>query len=355
MKTYHEQSSVSVVIPAYNEETAIKVQIEKIQHALDMDRMAYEIVVVDDGSQDNTSNIALATGVKVLRHSTNKGYGSAIKTGITLAQYDIIAIIDADGTYPADQIPVMINKLKNADMVVGARIGEHVKIPLMRRPAKYILRCLASFIADQPIVDLNSGLRVFRRSCIEQYFPILSNRFSFTTTSTLALLADNYQVVYHPIDYYQRIGKSKIVPQNFVEFIILILRITMLFRPLKVFAPLALISWLMGMLKLVFDIFVLFTRNTTLDISVLYEPVVSTTTLLFLLTGLQVLLIGLIADGIIRRVNYYVAKPLVFSYGVDSIDLYANKSNGQRSISSKPYELGRRETKIHEGKQAEYT
>src|SRR5204863_7418878 len=116
------------------------------------------------------------------------------KAGILAAQYETIVISDADGTYPADQIPLLVRELETADMAVGARTGEEVHIPLARRPAKWVLGRLASHIAGQRIPDLNSGLRAFHRECIKQYFPILSNRFSFTTTSTLALLADDYRV-----------------------------------------------------------------------------------------------------------------------------------------------------------------
>ena len=151
------------------------------------------------------------------------GYGSSIKTGVIAARYNNIVILDADGTYPSDQIPYLISKLENADMVVGARSGNSVHIPKIRQPAKYLLRLLATQIAGKQIPDLNSGMRAFRKDYVMQYFQVLSDRFSFTTTLTLAYMADNYCVEYYPIDYYQRIGKSKIVPWHFIDFLVLIL------------------------------------------------------------------------------------------------------------------------------------
>src|SRR5207344_1534624 len=119
---------------------------------------------------------------------------------------------------------------------------------------KLFLGWLASRIAGQYIPDLNSGLRAFRRQCVTQYFSILSNRFSFTTTGTLALLADDYLVVYHPINYYQRVGKSKITPRHFMDFIVLVLRMAMLFQPLKVFTPLAFSCGFLGVSKVFYDV-----------------------------------------------------------------------------------------------------
>src|SRR5690349_968381 len=212
---------VSVVIPAYNEETGVSTQVESVRRVMNSHNIVHEIVVVDDGSEDQTSAAALRAHARVLKHPRNRGYGASLKTGILAAKYNHIAITDADGTYPADQIPVLLSKLETSDMVVGARTGENVHIPWVRKPGKLILGWLANLIAGQRIPDLNSGLRVFRRDCAIQYFSVLSNKFSFTSTITMALLADDYQVVYHPINYYRRIGKSKIEPRNFLDFVIL--------------------------------------------------------------------------------------------------------------------------------------
>ncbi len=309
------EMSISVVLPAYNEEAAVGAQVEAIRRVLSTHRMINEIIVVDDGSEDLTAERALRAGARVVRHPDNRGYGAAIKTGIAAAMHEAIVIIDADGTYPADQIPELVAKLETADMVVGARTGEHVFIPWLRRPAKWLLRWLATHVTGQPIPDLNSGLRAFRRDCVKQYFAILSNRFSFTTTVTLALLADDYRVIYHPINYYQRVGKSKITPRHFMDFTILVLRMAMLFQPLRVFVPLSFWCFFLGLLKVIYDIVTLFQRTTTWGWFLLYQPVLSTSAILLLLMGLQLLLIGMVADGVLRRISQN-NKPLVPSHAI---------------------------------------
>ena len=309
------EMSISVILPAYNEEAAVGSQVEAIRRVLSAHGMVNEIIVVDDGSEDQTAEKALQAGARVIRHPENRGYGAAIKTGIIAAKYETIVIMDADGTYPADQIPSLVSKLEAADMVVGARTGKEVQIPWLRRPAKWLLRWLAIHVTGQPIPDLNSGLRAMRRDCVKQYFPILSNRFSFTTTVTLALLADDYRVIYHPINYYQRVGKSKIVPRHFLDFGILVLRMAMLFQPLRVFLPLAFWCFVLGMLKVIFDIVSLFQRATTLGWSLLYQPVLSTSAVLLLLVGLQLMLIGMVADGVLRRIAQN-NRPMVPSHAI---------------------------------------
>jgi glycosyltransferase involved in cell wall biosynthesis len=306
--------SISILVPAYNEESGIAGQVRAIQNVMQEMRIQHEIIVIDDGSEDQTAEQALSTGVRLIQHLTNRGYGAAIKTGIQAATYETIVILDADGTYPADQIPVLIEKMEHADMVVGSRTGESVDTNKLRQPAKWFLRMLAARLAEQPIPDLNSGLRAFRKDCIKQYFPILSNRFSFTTTSTLAYLGDGYQIVYHPINYYPRVGKSKIVPWHFMDFTILILRLSMMFNPLKVYVPLAFFFGGLGILKVVFDLVAVFLRNPGLGWSVLLQPVLSTSAVLLLFVGLQFMMIGMVADGVVRRIAQ-ANRPLVPSRG----------------------------------------
>jgi glycosyltransferase involved in cell wall biosynthesis len=254
-----------------------------------------------------------------LQHPANRGYGASIKTGIKAASFDVIVISDADGTYPAEEIPNLVAQLETADMVVGARIGAQVHVPIERRPAKWLLTWLASRVAGQKIPDLNSGLRAFRRDCVQQYFPILSNRFSFTTTVTLSYLADDYRVVYHPINYYQRIGKSKITPRNFMDFIVLVLRMAVLFQPLKVFVPLALLCGVTGVLKVVYDVGSYAWRTGSFDWSIFYQPVISTSAVLLLLVGLQLLLFGALADGVLRRISLHNG-PQVASHSVRMLE-----------------------------------
>lgn len=323
---------VSVVIPAYNEQAAVGAEVKNIRRVLQQQGIAHEIIVVDDGSQDRTVDEALKAEARVLRHLKNRGYGASLKTGIVAARYDVIAITDADGTYPADQIPVLLEKLKTADMAVGARIGSNVNIPLIRKPGKLILGWLAERIAGQKIPDLNSGLRVFRREVATQYFPVLSNKFSFTTTITMALLADDYSVIYHPIDYYARIGRSKIVPRHFMDFIVLVLRLAMLFQPLKVFIPAALLFGFLGIAKVFFDILTSSLRHPESVWSVFYTPVLSTSAILLLLTGLQFLLIGMVADGIVRRIALN-AGPMAVSRAVAAAEINQDQQQDVAQIA----------------------
>ena len=171
------------------------------------------------------------------------------------------------------------------DMVVGARVGENVAIPLVRRPAKWFLRVLASYLAGREIPDLNSGLRVLKRSHVNRFRHLLPAGFSFTTTITLASLCTDLLVRYHPIDYLERVGESKIRPTHAVEFLILILRTICFFNPLKVFLPLGALFFFPGLLKLFYD-FAL--AN------------VSETALLGILGGTLLWSVGLLADQIAR-------------------------------------------------------
>jgi glycosyltransferase involved in cell wall biosynthesis len=331
------QAAISVIIPAYNEEAAVASQIASIQTVLRSHGLRHEIIVVDDGSRDATAEKAIKAGARVLQKPQNQGYGAAIKTGIVAASYDTLVIIDADGTYPPEEIPDLVSKLETADMVVGARTGNDVHIPWVRRPAKWILGLLANRLSGQSIPDLNSGLRTFRRDCVTQYFSILSNRFSFTTTVTLALLADDYRVVYHPINYYERVGKSKIRPRNFIDFAILVLRMAMLFQPLKIFAPLAFLCSLLGVIKAIADVATVLSRAPALDLSLFQHPMLSVSAMLLLLVGLQILLIGMVADGVLRRIGQG-NRNLAPSHAVLSHELPGNfrqRENDPKSAESR--------------------
>ena len=246
---------ISVVIPTYNEEHAIKGQIRNIQNALNKKSITYEIIVVDDGSTDETRKNIPVSEVSLICHRENRGYGAALKTGISAANYEKIVTIDADGTYPADAIPDLLAKTVDYDMVVGARIGSNVKIPLIRRPAKWFLRKLSEYLAGRKIPDLNSGLRVMNKSHINKFLYILPSGFSFTTTITLALYCNDYSIYYNPINYHHRIGSSKIHPIEAYYFLILILRTIVYFNPLKVFLPVGGILFFVGLVKFIYDIF----------------------------------------------------------------------------------------------------
>jgi len=246
---------LSVVIPAYNEELAIVKTVTALNQALSGLSTTYEIVVVDDGSTDTTAERAESTGARVVRCEENGGYGSALKHGIAAGESEFIAIIDADGTYPADGLLTMLKTAEHADMVVGARNANMTNVPFIRRPAKFILNSLANYLAQRKIPDLNSGLRVFRRDVLTRFIPLLPMGFSFTTTITLCMICCGLRVVYVPIEYGHRIGKSKIRFTDFFNFILLVLRTIVLFNPLRVFLPVGLVLFVLGFAKLVYDIF----------------------------------------------------------------------------------------------------
>lgn len=246
--------SLSVVIPAYNEEAAVRSTVEDVRAHLAPLGIPYEIIVVDDGSKDNTRAEAIASGATVDWNDQNSGYGATLKRGVKRAQYEYVAILDADGTYPARYLPEMLALCRHQDMVVGDRGAAMKNVPVIRRPAKFILNHLASFLADRKLNDLNSGLRVFRRSELIPFLPLLPQNFSFTTTITLCMSCNGKRLIYVPIEYGKRVGRSKIKPIDFINFIILILRVITLFNPLRVFIPLGLVLFLLGVAKLAYDI-----------------------------------------------------------------------------------------------------
>jgi glycosyltransferase involved in cell wall biosynthesis len=272
---------VTIVIPAHNEEHGIEDGLNTVEKALRSSGWEYEIIVVDDGSSDATGERAEQHGVKVLRLDTNRGYGSALKAGIALAKFDWVVIIDADGTYPGAEIPRMLERVPAHDMVVGARIGRNVEDPRLRRPAKWILRRMAGYLAGQEIPDLNSGMRVIRKSLVDQFSHILPSGFSFTTTITLALISNGYPVSYVPIDYYRRVGKSKINPTHAFTFAFQMLRTMMLFHPMRVLGPIASILLFSGLGKLAYD---------------LHPMRVSGTDVVILMQGILIWCIAMVAD-----------------------------------------------------------
>jgi glycosyltransferase involved in cell wall biosynthesis len=248
----------SLVLPVYNEEGAITFTLDELHKILGSAGCEYEIVAVNDGSTDGTGEILrTCTDIRLIEHQRNRGYGAALKTGIRHAKYPLIVITDADGTYPNEQIPALVRRTMQADMVVGARIGANVQYPTLRKIPKWFLVQFAQWVAKATIPDLNSGLRVFRKSVVEQFLKILPDTFSFTSTITIAMLTNNYIVYYEPIDYRYRVGKSKIKPiRDTLRFIQLILRTGVYFAPLRVFLPLATVFFCGCMFTLIQDIFV---------------------------------------------------------------------------------------------------
>ncbi len=248
---------LSVVVPAYNEEGAVRSGVEHVLKVLAENNIDGEVVVVDDGSTDNTLAEAQASGARVIHYPDNVGYGHALKTGIASSDSEYVAIIDADGTYPAEALPRMLELAAGSDMVVGNRGSAMMNVPFVRRPAKWMLNSLANFLAGRKIDDLNSGLRVFKRPSLERFVPLLPDGFSFTTTITLCMLAAQMKVLYEPIVYGTRVGHSKIRAKHFFNFVLLVVRITVFFQPLRVFLPLGAILFGLGVMKAIYDLFLL--------------------------------------------------------------------------------------------------
>ncbi|MBV6518006.1 MAG: Undecaprenyl-phosphate 4-deoxy-4-formamido-L-arabinose transferase [Candidatus Brocadia fulgida] len=280
----------SIIIPAYNEREGISAVIESLQSLKKRLDNRWEIIVVDDGSTDGTSEtIQNAPEVVLIRHPFNRGYGAAIKTGIRHAKYHTVVISDADGTYPLQDIPRLLTPMAKSDMVVGARENNDANIPFIRRPAKWILNKLANYLTGRKIPDLNSGLRAMKKDVVMQFIHLLPDGFSFTTTITLAMLTNDYMVEFVPIEYHRRSGRSKIRPvRDTLNFLQLIIRTVLYFDPLKIFLPISAFFFIASIAVLV--------------LSYLFTPkVMDITTVILFISGVQILAIGMIADLIDKR------------------------------------------------------
>ena len=184
---------------------------------------------------------------------------------------------------------MLIRNMDDSDMVVGARTGDNVAMPLLRRPAKWFLTGLANYLASTKIPDLNSGMRVMRKSVLTRFLNILPEGFSFTTTITLAMLSNDYHVRFKPIDYHSRTGKSKIRPfADTLGFLMIIIRTIMYFNPLKIFIPISATLFLIALVALFYSAFVL-------------DQVWDVTVIILVSLAIQVAVIGLLADLIDKR------------------------------------------------------
>lgn len=280
-----EPPALSVVIPAFNEEGAIHDTVQEVREALSRGGIRHEIIVVDDGSVDDTRREAERAGARIEVMPVNSGYGASLKRGVLASRHAFIAILDADATYPARHLPDMLEMCLEADMVVGDRGAAMRNVPLARRPAKRMLNALAEFLAQRKLNDLNSGLRVFRRSALLPFLPLLPSGFSFTTTITLCMACSEKRMMYTPIRYRRRVGKSKIRPVDFFNFIILVLRVIVLFNPLRIFLPLGAVFFAIGVAKLAYDV---------------TQWNLSETAIFAFLVSIMIWSLGLIADMISR-------------------------------------------------------
>ena len=235
--------NISIVLPAKNESTAIGQTIECIKQL----SIAHEIIVVNDGSTDQTKQVAETAGAKVVTHPYSKGNGAAIKTGARTATGDIIVFMDADGQHDPQDIPRLIEKIEQGyDLVVGAR-QKGSQASIGRGIANAIYNNLATYMTEQKVEDLTSGFRAVRADKFREFLYLLPNGFSYPTTSTMAFFRAGYSVTYVPIHAAKRIGKSHIQPlKDGVRFFLIIFKIATLFSPLKMFLPIAVVLFMMA-------------------------------------------------------------------------------------------------------------
>lgn len=294
----HPNPLVTVLVPAYNEELAIAQDLGVIKETLDAAGYEWELVVVDDGSTDRTAEIAEEMGAIVLRHAQNKGPGGARMTGVRYAKGEIVIMTDADGTYPNQDMPKLIEEVRNGyDMAVGARINERGTLRWLRTPAKTFIRQLASFMVGYPIPDLNSGMRAFRREVCLKFLGILPNTHSWVSTITLAMLANGYRVTYIPVEYFPRIGKSSFHPiRDSYNYLSLVFRTLTYFNPLKIFLPISFFILLIGLGKLGYDI--------------IFWQDIRDSDVLLLVTPVVIAIVGMLADLVVALNRWrYIAPP----------------------------------------------
>ena len=276
---------VSIVLPAYYEEKVIGRVIASIHEVMQKTDIAYEVLVVDDGSTDQTSNEAHAAGARVIRHAYNMGNGAAVKTGIRNAHGDVIVLMDSDGQHDPNDIPRLLADIPTHGMVVGARTRDS-DTARYRDLANYIYNWFASYICNRKIDDLTSGFRAIRTPLARQFLYLLPNTFSYPTTITLALLKAGHTVSYVPIVTAKRVGQSKIKPiKDGPRFLVIMFKIATLFSPMKVFLPVGLVTSGLGVFWYLYTYFMI-------------SPRLPSASVILILSGVLFFLMGLISEQI---------------------------------------------------------
>lgn len=280
---------VSVVLPVYNEVGHLQDEIKRIRHALDASEYSFEIIVVDDGSNDGSAEVAAKMDdVRLLRFATNRGAGSARKYGTMAARGDIVVWTDVDMTYPNERIPELVADLDGHDQVVGARTTEEGTVRMLRAPVKWFIRKLASYLARSDIPDLNSGFRAFRRDVGDQFLYLLPRGFSCVTTITMAFLSNGYSVRYVPIEYASRAGRSKFHWLHDTQrYLLQVIRMVLMHEPIRFFGPVAAGFMAIGAAKLIYDV-------------IRYDFRVTTNTIVLLGVAFATAGVGLIADLMVQ-------------------------------------------------------
>lgn len=281
---------ISIIIPAYNEQEGIGETLTKLFMAMDAAQYDYEVIVVNDGSTDHTADeVKKFARATLVSHTRNRGSGASTNTGVKHARGEICVMSDGDGTYPVQDIPRLLAEMDEYDMVIGARVREAGTMRVLRTPAKWFVRSLASFLTDTKIPDLNSGLRAFKKVNALKYVHILPQGQSWVSTITLAHLSDNLDVKWIPIEYYERKGKSKFRPvQDTYNYLMLVLRTVMYFNPMKILFPIGMVILLAGILRQIWWF-------------AIGNAVVHSSNVLLVLTGLNIVMMALLADLVVRR------------------------------------------------------
>ena len=280
---------VTIVLPVHDEAGHLRAELERITESMDASALTWELLVVDDGSTDGSTDIARAFDrCRVIRTERNRGAGTARRIGTEAARGRIVVWSDADMSYPNDRIPELVAALGDADHVVGARTSEQGTLKLFRVPAKWMIRRLASYLTRTRIPDLNSGFRAFRRDVALQYTHQLPPGFSCVTTITMAFLMNGYRVDFVPIEYETRAGRSKFHwLRDTRRYALQVIRMMLSYDPLRVMLPLATALGVVFAAKLGYDL-----------VDKDFRPAANTLLLGFAV--LQVLVVGLLADLVVR-------------------------------------------------------
>lgn len=283
---------VTVVLPVYNEKGHLTTEVERISAALDSSPYSWEIVIVDDGSDDGSAEqideVARSRPeIRTIRFGRNRGVGAARRAGTASAKGRFVVWTDVDMTYPNDEIPRLVKELDGHDQVVGARTEQGTYRP-GRRQARWAIGALAEYLSETSIPDLNSGMRVFRTEVVRQFLHQFPDRMSHVTTVTMAFLANGYSIKYVPIDYFERAGQSKFHWwRDTQRYLLQVVRMMLSFNPLRIFLPIGTVLGVLGVAKMIYD--------WTSD-----EFQLASNTLLLLFAAFQVLAIGLLADLVVR-------------------------------------------------------
>lgn len=276
---------VSVIIPAFNEAAVIGNVVRGIYQVLEQTGYSFEVLVVDDGSSDETAKTAKDAGALVIKHPYNIGNGAAVKAGVRRAQGSVLILMDGDGQHNPEDIPRFLELMHEFDMVVGARIRES-ETALHRDLANQIYNIFASYICHRQIQDLTSGFRAIRANVATGFVYLLPNTFSYPTTITLAVIRAGHSLNYIPIKTVQRVGRSKIhLIKDGIRFLTILLRIAVFFAPLRVFVPLSGVLFLSGFGWYVYAVFFVGRAFPTMSI-------------LTILTSIIIFSIGLISEQI---------------------------------------------------------